>query len=212
MAIPKASAFTMGILLTAIAFLSTNALADEIPDIKTPEGWRSEKITMPPGFAPTMKLQGIEDIRFAPGMFDGKSDEFFSYVIMFWVPEKQVVTKQLLENELLTYYQGLSKAVMRDQPADTSKFSVTLKPVKQKADAAKPAFLGHDRQDFTGDLDWVEPFVTKKSQKLHFDVQSWHCQKSKHRVVFIAASPQPATSKVWKSMRDIRAGFQCHAE
>lgn len=195
-----------------LALPSINLTAADIPDIKTPDGWRSEKIKMPPAFAPAMKLQGVEDIRFAPGMFDGKSDEFFSYAILFWVPEKQVVTKQLLEQELLTYYQGLSKAVSRDTPVDTSKFSVTLKPVKQKADAAKPAFLGHDRQDFTGHLDWVEPFVTKKAQKLYFDVQSWHCQASKHRVVFIAASPQPATAKVWKSMRDIRTGFQCHAK
>lgn len=192
--------------------LSNAVHADDVPPIKAPAGWNSEKLDLPTSFAPTMKLKGVEDIRFAPGMLKPKSDSFFSYTILFWVPEKQVVTQKLLEQELLTYYQGLCKAVLRDQRVDTSKFTMVLKPVKQPAKAPKPAFLNHDRQDFTGKLTWVEPFVTKKSQTLVFDVQSWHCPESKHRAVFICVSPQPKTATIWKSMRDIRAAFRCHAK
>ncbi len=44
--------------------------------------WRGERIELPPRFAPTMTLKGIEEIRFAPGMFKAESDWFFSYVFV----------------------------------------------------------------------------------------------------------------------------------
>jgi len=49
----------------------------------SPKGWRKERIKLPPAFAPKMNWKGHEDIRFAPGMFDPKSDSFFSYDILF---------------------------------------------------------------------------------------------------------------------------------
>ncbi len=92
-----------------------------------PKGWNAETIKLPPSFAPTMKLKGTEVIRFAPGMFDPKSDSFFSYVILFWVPDSEKVTKKILERELLTYYKGLAKAVLgkRGKDVDFDKLRVS---------------------------------------------------------------------------------------
>ena len=202
----------IALIAVAVVVASSAVFAAEIPTVKTPEGWKSEQLKLPPSFAAKMKLPGIEDIRFAPGMFQAKSDSFFSYTILFWIPEKQVVTRKLLEQELLTYYQGLCDAVLRDKSVDSSKFSMVLKDVKLPDKSPKLQFLDHDRQDFTGKLEWVEPFITKKSQTLYFDVQSWHCESSKHRVVFICVSPQAKTAKIWKTMHDIRTGFRCHAK
>ena len=49
--------------------------------------WGGERIELPPRFAPTLGLKGIEEIRFAPGMFKPESESFFSYVILFAVSE-----------------------------------------------------------------------------------------------------------------------------
>jgi hypothetical protein len=44
--------------------------------IQAPDDWRGERIVLPPPFAPDMKFKfkGIEEIRFAPGMFQADSD------------------------------------------------------------------------------------------------------------------------------------------
>ena len=45
--------------------------------------WKGERIVLPPKFAPDMKLTGVEEIRFAPGMFKPESETFFTYVFVF---------------------------------------------------------------------------------------------------------------------------------
>src|SRR5688500_2734436 len=44
-----------------------------------PAGWRTETIPFPLGFAPTLPYTGIEELRFAPGMFKAGSDDFWTY-------------------------------------------------------------------------------------------------------------------------------------
>ena len=48
--------------------------------------WKGERIELPPTFAPKMKMEGIEEIRFAPGMFKPGEEDFFSYVFVFAIP------------------------------------------------------------------------------------------------------------------------------
>ncbi len=43
--------------------------------------WRFEAMPLPPRFAPKVKWTGFEEIRFAPGVFDNSSPNYFSYVI-----------------------------------------------------------------------------------------------------------------------------------
>ncbi|MEM7393198.1 MAG: hypothetical protein AAF492_12705, partial [Verrucomicrobiota bacterium] len=50
---------------------------------KTPKGWFGERIALPTGFAPDMTLKGVEEIRFAPGMFKPDAADFFTYVFVF---------------------------------------------------------------------------------------------------------------------------------
>src|SRR4051812_41200275 len=71
--------------------------------------WKGERIELPPSFAPAMALQGIEEIRFAPGMFNPKSDSFFTYALVFSVPKTQELTPEVIKRELLAYYRGLAE-------------------------------------------------------------------------------------------------------
>ena len=56
------------IAVSAVSSLPALEEGKDIP-LEAPEGWKGETISLPPGFAPGMKLQGLEKIRFAPGMF-----------------------------------------------------------------------------------------------------------------------------------------------
>ncbi|MBU62044.1 MAG: hypothetical protein CMI26_06040, partial [Opitutae bacterium] len=68
---------------------------------KTDPVWFGERIKLPPGFSPTMDWKGIEEIRFAPGMFKADQPDFFSYALVFSLePEADVslagLSKQIL--------------------------------------------------------------------------------------------------------------------
>ncbi len=69
------------LLLAAICIGPVAALAEDKLVFDTE--WKGERIELPPGFARDLKLKGYEEIRFAPGMFKGDADDFFSYVLAF---------------------------------------------------------------------------------------------------------------------------------
>ena len=172
--------------------------------IKAPTGWKGETISLPPSFAPDMKFKGIEVIRFAPGMFDAKADSFFSYVLVFQVEPKQTLTQKVLQQELLVYYRGLATAVLKNQKVDFDPKSFALKLKEAKATAAaRPT----GAKTYNGDLKWLEPFVTRKPQTLHLEIEAWKDAKSKHNYIFICASPKKTTGAIWKDMHGIRKSF-----
>ena len=67
-------------LLLSIALQSSPAVPAAILP-PAPAGWRSERLTFPLDFAPAIDLSGIEDLRFAPGMFQPGSESYFSYAL-----------------------------------------------------------------------------------------------------------------------------------
>ena len=150
-----------------VSFLHAEEKGADIP-LEAPAGWRGETIDLPPGFAPGMKLQGLEKIRFAPGMFKPESDTFFSYVFVFRLGPKQDLSLKTVEREVLVYYRGLAKAVGGEE-IETGKFTLGLKKIEAAKGKKKPP-AGVSVS--AGVLDWVEPFVTKKPQKLRLELHT----------------------------------------
>jgi len=193
----------MFLLSTSIAFG-----AEPVEDLRldAPEGWKKERIVLPPTFAPDVKLKGLEEIRFTPGMFQPQSDSFFSYVFVFQLENKPELTLEVTERELLAYYRGLATAVLkgRNASADTTTFTLKLTATGASVEAPKPP---QNLKQYTGDLKWVEPFVTGQSQTLHLEVETWQGEDSKHNYMFVCASPKPKTATIWQQMREIRDSF-----
>ena len=50
---------------------------------ETPTGWKPERIPFPLGFAPSPSYTGFEQLYFAPGMFDPRSENYITY-LFFW--------------------------------------------------------------------------------------------------------------------------------
>lgn len=199
------------ILLLCLTFAPFAAAQEAKPfTLPTPPGWKTETIALPPGFAKDMEWKGTEDIRFAPGMFDDKADSFFSYVILFWLPDQQDVSDKTLQREFLRYYRGLATAVGKGKnlAIKAEDFTATFEIVKGK----KTERDGQPVTEFTGKMKWVEPFATGKEQTLLLDVQSWYCAKAKHQVVLICVSPRGRDADIWAKMLEIRDGFRCAGE
>jgi len=191
------------LLMSALAIGQTEKRPFQVPE---PKGWAKESINLPPDFASDMKWKGTEDIRFAPGMFKADATDFFSYALLFWLPDDQKIDSVTMERELLTYYRGLAKAVLasgKRDGVDFAKFSLTIKDAKVKT-GKRPT--GEEYVASIGELKWVEPFATAKPQTLRFEIQTWYVEKHKHHCVFMCVSPQPETNEVWKSLREIRDG------
>ena len=190
-------------LLTLL--LSNSVLGEETFKWNTEEGWRGERIELPASFAKDMQVKGVEEIRFAPGMFKPDSPQFFSYVFVFAVNGKDSFTDKVIERELMTYYKGLCKAVMRSPNLDVSGFKLSMSK-DEKASNGPPNAT--NLVQYSAKLDWIEPFATKKPQKLNFEIQSYSIPDSESSFLFVAASPSNTDTEVWTKMRAVRAAIE----
>lgn len=185
------------------------SLADDADAFKlaAPADWGGETINLPPGFAPEMKLKGREHIRFAPGMMKPGSDSFFSYAFVFELQSKPNLTEAVVKEEFLKYYRGLCKAVLNGKgpEVDPSDFKFELQPVKPDAKADSNDQPANGATNYTATLDWVEPFATKKPQKLNIEIRTW--TKNDRNYLFACVSPQARDAAIWKQLHVIRDDY-----
>ena len=197
------------IFVFSLLMCGTVLVADEPGSFKlaAPEGWGGETIQLPPGFAPDMTLKGSEHIRFAPGMMKPKSDSFFCYAFVFEVQPKPVLTEGVVKEEFLKYFRGLCKSVLNGKlpDVDPSEFTLELQRVKSDAKASFDEQNAMAPTQYIGTLNWVEPFATKRSQKLNLEIWTW--TKSDRNYIFACVSPQSRETAIWKQLREIRDGY-----
>ena len=175
--------------------------------LAAPEDWGGETIELPPGFAPDMKLKGYEHIRFAPGMMKSASETFFCYAFVFELQTKPELTDAVIEDEFLKYYRGLCKAVLNGKPpaVDPAEFKLELQRVKSDAKPAQDEKASNQPIEYTGKLDWVEPFATKKQQTLNLEIRTW--TRNEHNYIFACVSPQAPDAAIWKQLHKIRDDY-----
>lgn len=76
-----------------------------------PAGWKHETIPFPLGFAPGIGHRGVEELRFAPGMFDPSSGGYWSYAFVWRTEDSATLAAPILQAELTIYFRGLLAAV-----------------------------------------------------------------------------------------------------
>lgn len=142
--------------------------------------WRPEVIELPPEFAPTLPA-GREELRFAPGMFEADSAEYFTYAFVLGFRDPQALDRGAVEGLLDDYFRGLMAAV-----AKSRKTEVDTSAIKASVTGGK------DRMHATVQL--VDAFVTGKPFELRMvlDVDG-SCLRAR-------ASPQPMGHAVWGAL------------
>jgi len=164
-----------------------------------PKDWLEEVLVVPPTFAPTMSLTGLEHLRLPPEFRKPDSDWFISYLFAIELTEPSELNEKLIGEQLLTYFRGLAAggSDKNGKQIDTEKFSIE----PQKLDA------GQAKGEYVYVLNWQEPFAggTSLKQNLRVKVISG---KNKHGILFICGSPQPFGSEVWKKLLEIRTHFE----
>ena len=152
------------------------------PSVDALEGWASEVIALPPGFAPDLPT-GVESVRFAPGWRDPDAEGFWSYSIVMWIDEG-VPDAARIDELFEAYYSGLMNAVAGDRREE-----VRRDPVRASVVSAGP-------NRFEATVHLVDAFTTFKPIDVRLKVET-EADGAGRSVVRVRASPQPDSHGIW---------------
>lgn len=167
--------------------------------LTAPADWRTEIITFPMGFAPSIDFKGFEDIRFAPGWAKPDREDFWTYTFLWYIEKTEPMTEAKLTSLLTTYYNGLMEVVSQ-QETDTS--------YADKMDKTLSLFLKTE-EGFIGKVNTFDAFFTKDFITLNIKVRESFCTATNKQMVFFDISPKPFEDPLWKSFEKIKLIKQC---
>jgi hypothetical protein len=194
---PALAGFALCCVLPSVAVPQTPATLFQ----KVPEGWKSEVLAFPPHFAPGIDFRGVEELRFPPGMSKPETETYLSYAFIWWVEGQPKISAKRLEKVLLKYYKGLylDESKKKDQKR-VDGFSVTVR----KEDAV--SVDGLSKTIYSGQVDWVDPFVTENDVRSTLRIEQWRCPENGHTALLFLASPRPEGSPAWQKLAMVKAG------
>src|SRR5262249_40497239 len=161
--------------------------------LKGPPDWRFEKMPTPPGFAPDIQLTGYEEARFAPGMFDTASPNYFTYVLVFSTDGAQELDSATLKDFLEKYYRGLSVGLGRQK-------GLAPDPAQMTAEvAASPS----DKHRRTAKVTFIDTFTDGRKTTLNIEARVVPMAPARKTGLVLLISPQPKDHAVWSKLREI---------
>lgn len=186
--------YTTTLLLLSM-FISVQAQekANLLLDIDTP--WRSEQLTFPIGFAPSLDYKGMEEVRFAKGWGNKESEEFWTYTFLWYLDEDPVVTASKIEKDIEAYFDGLMALVGKGSGLDITPANVVFVP-----DSAT---------SYIGKAKMFDAFFTKGIQELNIKAVTGYCESSKKHTVLFTFSPQDYDHPIWKTLDGITLTVDC---
>ena len=195
---------TTNLVLILLSGIAGAPAGQEDPSLlpKTQEGWRYERLVFPLSFAPDLKYQGFEELRFAPGMFDPQSDTYFTYIFAVRLEGTHKIDSDFVRTFLFKYYRGLCEAAGADRnpPLDLKKISVFVKKGEDQRTGADV---------FVAEVVMFDAFVTGKPMTLNIEIVAADDPNAKATCLFALASPKPKSHKVWKLLYGLRPRFTC---
>jgi len=168
-----------------------------------PEGWGVERFLIPISFAPEIKYNGVEDIRFSPGWGNPESNEYWTYAFLWYLNGEIKTNSKIVENNLTTYYTGLLEANLDPLKIPAGEWvPVTTKIEKVKAE-------GGDIKTFKGSIHMFD-YIEYKPITLNCIVHLNYCKEQDKTVLFYELSPMPFSDQIWQSLNQLWSGFGCN--
>jgi len=170
--------------------------------LEFPKGWDVERFLIPIEFAPSIPYKGVEDIRFAPGWGNAKSDEYWTYAFLWYLDDKPEMTAKIVEDNLKAYYTGLigRNITPRKIPADK------IFPVKTEIKATKTT--PGDISTFSGTI-YMLDYMEQKPITLNCTVHVKTCSEKNKTFIFNEISPKPYSDSIWTSLNQLWTNFGC---
>jgi hypothetical protein len=167
-----------------------------------PAGWTTELFSLPPAFAPQITYKGIEDIRFAPGWEDLKSEEHWTYSFLWWLDGTPAVTVAVLQANLKAYYDGLVAGNITARNIPAAKIVPTTVVVKKIKTAP------NDRETYSGTIGMLD-YHTAQPMVLNCMIHVKDCGIKTHSAIYFELSPKAFAHAVWKKMDQMGDNFDC---
>jgi len=168
-----------------------------------PEGWRSEIVALPLGFAPQMSVKGHQDLRFSPGMFTGGAPDYWSYGFVWWLDADQELQTESFISDLEDYFTGLADVVDRGGDKDAHKAQVMLNNPSLNTSGLP--------REFTITARVFDGFAAKDQINLTMKAEIKPCETLGKMAVIFTASPKDMSVPVWQDLQRIRGAFKCGA-
>jgi hypothetical protein len=168
-----------------------------------PNGWTTERFSLPPGFAPGVIYKGVEDIRFAPGWGDTKSEEHWTYGFLWWLEGSPKLSATGLQASLEAYYGGL--VLQNSEAIPPGKLVPVTTNVKKTNTAAG------DVETFQATIRMTD-YHTGRPMILNCLIHIKECKDQQHTAAWFEVSPQAFGHPVWKQMNAVGADFNCKTE
>ncbi len=171
-------------------------------NLSVPEGWNTERFTLPPDFAPQISLKGVEDLRFTPGWGDTTSEEHWSYAFLWWLDGNPRINESSLQENLKAYYTGLvgRNIPIRKIPANKLvPVNVVIKKIKTTL---------NDTETYSGTISMLD-YIAQKPITLNCIIHLKTCKTGNHTPVFFKISPKPPAHNIWKEFEKINESFDC---
>jgi hypothetical protein len=201
----KPAAFGRTALIGAMLYLAalSAGAADQARapfSLPTPDGWRTETIHFPLGFAPELDYTGLEELRFAPGMFTPGAEDYWTYAFVWWISLDTDPGVERLQADLEAYFFGLTRVVARGSGFDPG--NPTYEAKLRRIDEGDPGRL-------RGRVLTFDAFAARKPVELNVRVDNVACKDQGRRALVFLLSPRSEDHTVWRALEKIRDGFRC---
>ena len=201
------------ILMLMIGFTSLSSYAQEgtvfdghkwqAPyNLPAPKGWGLERFLIPISFAPQIPYKGVEDIRFAPGWANIKSDEYWTYAFLWYLDGSPKTDAGIIEDNLKAYYTGLIKI-----NTDSSK-AATGESIPVTTAFKKTATDKSDHETYTGSIEMID-YMQRKPITLNCIVHLRSCPQENKTIIFYELSPKPFSHSNWSALNQLWLEFAC---
>lgn len=183
------------ILTFVMMFCSIMTFAQEEKSLGVFESdttWLEEIIKFPIGFAPEIKYEGYEDLRFAKQWRNKSHDDFWCYTFAWHINGSEKQSAEILEVNLKSYYDGLMKAVNKKKDFEVPETTVLCIQVDGKD------------FDYTGKIYVYDSFTLEDMITLNVRIKIYQCDNKPSSTVVFRLSPKSFTHNTWERFNEIK--------
>jgi len=156
--------------------------------------WLTEIIKFPINFAPEIKYEGYEDLRFAKKWRDQTHEDFWCYMFAWHINSHEKQSVDILETNIKLYYDGLMAAVNKKKDFKVPGTTVLFIKTDDK----------NNDIDYIGKIYVYDSFTTEDMITLHVRVKEYHCNDNKSSTIVFSLSPQNFNHTIWERFKKVK--------